>query len=95
MSDTIKTEAAPGLLSRQYAATTAGLFALCAFVAFEATAVSTIMPGVAAELQEIVMDADSLHSQNLGPDSRQHLFDGGPRRDITGWILSSIQNRLW
>src|SRR6188472_4542928 len=41
------------LLSRQYAATTGGLFALCAFVAFEATAVSTIMPGVAAELDGI------------------------------------------
>jgi MFS family permease len=53
MTDTIKTEPAPGLLSRQYAATTAGLFALCAFVAFEATAVSTIMPGVAAELHGI------------------------------------------
>ena len=41
------------LLSRQYAATTGALFALCAFVAFEATAVSTIMPGVAAELHGI------------------------------------------
>lgn len=46
-------QTAPGLLSRQYAATTGGLFALCAFVAFEATAVSTIMPGVAAELDGI------------------------------------------
>ena len=43
----------PGLLSRQYAATIGGLFALCAFVAFEATAVSTIMPGVAAELDGV------------------------------------------
>jgi MFS family permease len=43
----------PGLLSRQYAATIAGLFALCAFVAFESTAVSTIMPGVAAELHGV------------------------------------------
>src|SRR5262245_56856373 len=41
------------LLSGHYAATTAGLFALCAFVAFEATAVSTIMPGVAAELDGV------------------------------------------
>src|SRR3954454_3162681 len=32
----------PGLLSRRYAALTGGLFALCAFVAFEATAVVTI-----------------------------------------------------
>jgi MFS family permease len=44
-----------GLLSRQYAATTGGLFALCAFVAFEATAVSTIMPGVAAELHGVAL----------------------------------------
>lgn len=42
-----------GLLSRQYAATVGGLFGLCAFVAFEATAVSTIMPGVAAELHGV------------------------------------------
>jgi hypothetical protein len=40
----------PGLFSRRYAALTGGLFALVAFVAFEATAVVTIMPGVAAEL---------------------------------------------
>jgi MFS family permease len=43
----------PGLLSRRYAALTGGLFALCAFVAFEATAVVTIMPGVAAELHGV------------------------------------------
>jgi MFS family permease len=43
----------PGLLSRQYAATVAGLFSLCAFVAFEATAVTTIMPGVARELHGV------------------------------------------
>ncbi len=54
MTGTTTTEPAPpGLLSRQYAATTGGLFALCAFVAFEATAVSTIMPGVAAELHGV------------------------------------------
>jgi MFS family permease len=40
----------PGILSRRFAAVTGGLFALCAFVAFEATAVVTIMPAVAAEL---------------------------------------------
>lgn len=38
------------LLSPTYAATTIGLFALVAFVAFEATAVTTVMPTVAAEL---------------------------------------------
>jgi MFS family permease len=43
----------PGLLSRRYAATIGGLFALCAFVAFEATAVSTIMPGVARDLHGV------------------------------------------
>lgn len=43
----------PVLFSRRYAALTGGLFALCAFVAFEATAVVTIMPGVAAELHGI------------------------------------------
>jgi MFS family permease len=43
----------PGLLSRRYAATIGGLFSLCAFVAFEATAVSTIMPGVADELHGV------------------------------------------
>jgi MFS family permease len=48
-------EQRPALLSRQYAATTGGLFSLCAFVAFEATAVSTIMPGVAAELHGIAL----------------------------------------
>ena len=32
---------ATGLLSPTYAATTVGMFALCAFVAFEATAVVT------------------------------------------------------
>jgi MFS family permease len=43
-------EGEPRLLSRQYAATTVGMFALCAFVAFEATAVTTVMPTVAAAL---------------------------------------------
>jgi hypothetical protein len=41
------------LLSKRYAATTGGLFSLCAFVAFEATAVTTIMPGVAHELHGV------------------------------------------
>lgn len=50
---TTEQQGGPGLLSRRYAALTGGLFALCAFVAFEATAVVTIMPGVAAELHGI------------------------------------------
>jgi MFS family permease len=41
------------LLSPAYAATTVGMFALCAFVAFEATAVTTVMPSVAAQLDGI------------------------------------------
>jgi MFS family permease len=41
------------LLSPTYAATTVGMFALCAFVAFEATAVTTVMPTVAKELDGV------------------------------------------
>jgi MFS family permease len=40
----------PRLLSPTYAATTIGMFALIAFSAFEATAVTTVMPTVAREL---------------------------------------------
>jgi MFS family permease len=47
----------PRLLSAAYAATTAGMFALCAFVAFEATAVTTVMPTVAAELHGVSLFA--------------------------------------
>ncbi|QWF22672.1 MFS transporter [Nocardioides sp. LMS-CY] len=43
----------PRLLSPTYAATTIGMFALCAFAAFEATAVTTVMPTVAAELDGV------------------------------------------
>ena len=43
-------EPRPRLLSPTYAATTIGMFALCALVAFEATAVTTVMPTVAREL---------------------------------------------
>lgn len=42
--------ARPRLLSPEYAATTIGMFALCALAAFEATAVTTVMPTVAADL---------------------------------------------
>jgi MFS family permease len=41
------------LLSPTYAATTVGMFALCAFVAFEATAVVTVMPTVADQLDGV------------------------------------------
>src|SRR6478736_3466744 len=40
----------PRLLSPAYAATTVGMFALVAFSAFEATAVTTVMPTVAEDL---------------------------------------------
>lgn len=43
----------PRLLSPAYAATTIGMFALVAFTAFEATAVTTVMPTVAEELDGV------------------------------------------
>ncbi len=46
-------ETRPRLLSPAYAATTIGMFALVAFSAFEATAVTTVMPTVADELDGI------------------------------------------
>lgn len=42
--------APPRLLSSAYAVTTIGMFSLCALVAFEATAVTTVMPTVADRL---------------------------------------------
>ncbi|MDF1603586.1 MFS transporter [Nocardioides sp. YIM 152315] len=50
---TPRAESRPRLLSPTYAATTIGMFALCAFVAFEATAVTTVMPTVADELDGV------------------------------------------
>jgi MFS family permease len=50
----------PRLLSPTYAATTVGMFALCAFVAFEATAVTTVMPTVARELDGVGLFALSV-----------------------------------
>ncbi|HYF74572.1 MAG TPA: MFS transporter [Nocardioides sp.] len=49
------------LLSPAYAATTTGMFALCALVAFEALAVTTVMPSVAREL-----DGVSLYALSFG-----------------------------
>jgi MFS family permease len=46
-------EPRPRLLSPTYAATTIGMFALIAFSAFEATAVTTVMPTVARQLDGI------------------------------------------
>ena len=52
-------EAAPQrLLAPAYAATTIGMFALIAFVAFEALAVTTVMPTVADDL-----DGKSLYAR--------------------------------
>ncbi|HEU5037871.1 MAG TPA: MFS transporter [Nocardioides sp.] len=45
--------ARPRLLSPAYAVTTVGMFALCALVAFEALAVTTVMPTVADELDGV------------------------------------------
>ena len=46
-------EAGTRLLGPAYAATTIGMFALIAFVAFEAMAVTTVMPTVARELDGV------------------------------------------
>ncbi|MCW2772709.1 MAG: transporter [Nocardioides sp.] len=46
-------QARPRLLSPLYAATTIGMFALVAFTAFEATAVTTVMPTVAEKLDGV------------------------------------------
>lgn len=46
-------EARPRLLSPAYAVTTIGMFALVAFAAFEATAVTTVMPNVAKQLDGV------------------------------------------
>lgn len=49
--------ATPRLLSSAYAVTTIGMFALCALVAFEATAVTTVMPTVADRLDGLELYA--------------------------------------
>ena len=54
---TTRSEARERLLSPAYAATTIGMFALIAFVAFEAMAVTTVMPTVARAL-----DGESLYA---------------------------------
>jgi MFS family permease len=91
MRATTTTEREPGLLSRQFAATTGGLFALCAFVAFEATAVSTIMPGVAAELHGIrfysLVFAAPLASSVVGMVGAGGWSD---RRGTTGPLAASL-----
>ena len=52
-----ESEAGTRLLGPAYAATTIGMFALIAFVAFEAMAVTTVMPTVARELDGISLYA--------------------------------------
>ncbi|MGC4112859.1 MAG: MFS transporter [Nocardioides sp.] len=80
------------LLSRQYAATTVGMFALCAFVAFEATAVTTIMPTVAADLHGFglfaLAFAAPLASGVVGMVAAGGWSDArGPVRPLVGAIL--------
>jgi MFS family permease len=55
----IQTPPRPRLLEPAYAAITVGMFALCAFVAFEATAVTTVMPTVAQRLDGVHLYAFS------------------------------------
>ncbi len=52
-----ESEAGTRLLGPAYAATTIGMFALIAFVAFEAMAVTTVMPTVARELDGVSLYA--------------------------------------
>ena len=59
-------EARPRLLSPTYAPTTIGMFALCAFVAFEALAVTTVMPTVARELDGVSLYALSFAAPLAG-----------------------------
>src|SRR5436305_14496643 len=40
--------------------------------------------GVAAAFEEVVVSSDVGDAEELGPDLRQDLFDGGPRRDEPG-----------
>lgn len=59
-------EPRPRLLSPTYAATTIGMFALVAFSAFEATAVTTVMPTVADDLGGIGLYALSFAAPLAG-----------------------------
>ncbi len=65
-----------GLLSRAYALTTAGMFALVFFSAFEALAVTTVMPGVARELDGVRLYALSFAAP---------LASGVVGMVLTGW----------
>ena len=62
------TRADPGirLLAPRFAATTIGMFALIAFVAFEAMAVTTVMPTVAADLDGVPLYALSFAAPLAG-----------------------------
>ena len=57
MTHPTRPEAGTRLLGPAYAATTIGMFALIAFVAFEAMAVTTVMPTVARELDGVSLYA--------------------------------------
>ena len=62
------TAADPGtrLLAPRFAATTIGMFALIAFVAFEAMAVTTVMPTVADDLDGVSLYALSFAAPLAG-----------------------------
>src|SRR5258708_29721801 len=50
-----------------------------------------------ADLEEIVIDADSLAPQHVGPDAREHLVQSGPRLDspaARGYIRKSSPWRV-
>jgi len=40
--------------------------------------------GVAAEFEEVVVDADLVDAQDVGPDGGDGLFGRGTRRDVAG-----------
>ena len=40
--------------------------------------------GVAAEVEEVVVDTDARHAQHLLPDRRQQFLDRIARRDVAG-----------
>jgi MFS family permease len=81
----------PRLLAPAYAATTIGMFALIAVVAFEALAVTTVMPGVARDLDGVDMYALAfaapLASGVLGMVAAGAWSD---RRGPTGPVVASL-----
>ena len=78
-----------GILSSAYLATTVGMFGLIAFVAFEAMAVTTVMPSVARDLDGLALYALSfaapLASGVVGMVGAGMWSDrAGPRGPVAG-----------